>query len=354
MSSSRPGTPTSTENIVRHARQPSDGDSSLIGNALTAVSVSQKSNGFLSHCRTASDHMSLSNFQGRDVTAFGRTVTATAATLIGPFGDSITTNSNHYQHAMSDISKELRRPSLQRRVFTFAQRTPTELVRSKLSTQEIQHRALTYLPEDLLRNIPDNENTYSLFQGFQATLPDPTSTRKRRSSGHHKLLADSDAESNSASNASVAKLNKERANLARQLEMFSIRKNMSSSEIREIDIKIANLNAMRHIVLERLAKLEQEEAQLEHESNITRYSTVPCHALTVAVLEVDNRIEDMQEELESVHLETEGDSDSPTSEAAGSEFMSESIYGKLSNNKAPKKRRSKSKDRTPSGLLIIY
>lgn len=49
--------------------------------------------------------------------------------------------------------------------------------------------------------------------------------------------------------------------------MMSIRKNMASSEIREIDNKIANLNGMRKIVLERLAGLEQEEALLEHDSS---------------------------------------------------------------------------------------
>ena len=203
--------------------------------------------------------------QGRDVTAFGRTVTATAATLIQPFGDSITATSNHYQSAMTDISKELRRPSIQHRVLNFAQRTPTEIVRSKLSTTEIQHKALTFLPEELLHNIPNNENQYSLFQGFQATLPDPTTSRKSRKNKKDgpKQITDSDAGSDTSS---VSKLSKERANLAHQLEMYSIRKNMASSEIREIDIKISNLNAMRRIVLDRLARLEQEENQIEHES----------------------------------------------------------------------------------------
>lgn len=51
-----------------------------------------------------------------------------------------------------------------------------------------------------------------------------------------------------------------------ELEMLGIRKNMASSEIREIDNKIANLAGMRKIILERLAGLEQEEALLEHDS----------------------------------------------------------------------------------------
>lgn len=51
-----------------------------------------------------------------------------------------------------------------------------------------------------------------------------------------------------------------------QFDMLGIRKNMASSEIREIDNKIANLAGMRKIILDRLANLEQEEALLEHES----------------------------------------------------------------------------------------
>ena len=48
--------------------------------------------------------------------------------------------------------------------------------------------------------------------------------------------------------------------------------------------------------------------------------------------------------MDSVHLE-EGDSDTPSSDTNNGSFMSESVYGKLSNPalKAPKKHRSKSK-----------
>lgn len=62
------------------------------------------------------------------------------------------------------------------------------------------------------------------------------------------------------------KLKKDRSSLMHELEMLSIRKNMASCEIREIDNKIANLAGMRRIILERLAGLEQEEALLEHDS----------------------------------------------------------------------------------------
>ena len=82
---------------------------------------------------------------------------------MGPLTDH--TTGTHYQNAMSDLHKQLRRPELQRSVFSLAKTSPRDLVRSKLSTTEIQHRALTYLPDKLLADIPDDENTYSLFQG---------------------------------------------------------------------------------------------------------------------------------------------------------------------------------------------
>jgi division protein 1 len=185
---------------------------------------------------------------------------------MGPLTDPSTNTT--YQTAMSDLHKQLRRPNLQRSVFSFAKTTPTDLVRSKLSTSEIQYRAVTYLPDELLANIPEDENTYSLFQGFQATLPEnsPEGKRhKRRVSRGRKLLEDDKSESDTP--PTLSKLKKEKHTLNHQLEMMGIRKNMASSEIIEIDKKIANLNSMRRIVLDRLAELEQEEALLEHDSS---------------------------------------------------------------------------------------
>jgi mitochondrial division protein 1 len=208
-------------------------------------------------------------FKTRNVEAFGRKVTTTAGHLMGTFGDQ--TGPSHYQSAMAELHKELRRPTMQRRIFSFAQASPTEIVRSKLSTQEIQNRALTYLPDELLSQIPEDDNVYSLFQGYQATHEtDHEKRKKRRSSGKQKLL-ENGKETDDESPPSMVRLKKDRDNLAHRLEMMSVRKNMASSEIREIDNKIANLNGMRRIVLERLADLETEEGLLEHDSKLHHY-----------------------------------------------------------------------------------
>lgn len=155
---------------------------------------------------------------------------------------------------------------MQRSVFSFAKTSPTDLARGTFSTSEIQYRALTYLPDDLLANIPDNDNAYSLFQGFQATLPEvssPESKKHRRVSRGRKLIQEDESDQ---APPTLSKLKKEQKSLNHRLEMMGIRKHMASSEIHEIDNKIANLNSMRRIVLDRLAGLEQEEAFLENDS----------------------------------------------------------------------------------------
>lgn len=119
---------------------------------------------------------------------------------------------------------------------------------------------------------------------------------------------------------------------------------MCSTEIREIDTKISNLNSMRGIVLDRLADLEQEESQLEHK-----------------LYDVDSKLEELEEEMEDeaamagqktptqdTKPEDEEDvsiEDSPTIEPS---FMSESIYEKLP---TPKKNRPKPGKRKTTFIL---
>ena len=239
---------------------------------------------------------------------------------------------------MSALQKELRRPGIQQRVFSYAKASPTELVRSKLSTTEIQHRALTYLPDELLANIPEDENAYSLFQGFQATLPEGESEHrkkhKRRDSRGQKLLEADDAEDKTP----LEKLKKERHGLNHRLEMMGVRKNMCSSEIREIDNKISNLNTMRKIVLDRLGDLEQDEVRTEQD-----------------LLEVDNKLEDLLEELDDAatlghatatpptEIDVETEATATDVQDMSASFMSASIYGKLPSPKAKRNKLSRRK-----------
>ncbi len=242
-------------------------------------------------------------------------------------------SSNHYPNAMTSISRQMRRPALQRGVLSFAHQAPSELVRAKLSTSEIAHRALTYISDDQLHNIPEDDNTYSLFQGFQASVPESESEHRkghrRRGSKQHKLLGAGDIEEDGP--PTIQNLKKKRNTVNHRLEMMAIRKNMCTTEIRDIDNKIANLQNMRRIVLDRLAGLENDEAEVEHE-----------------LLELDNKIEEMQEELaeqgaleESTSTLNPPRAATPESEAMDASFMSQSIYEKLPSTASPKSPKSK-------------
>lgn len=165
---------------------------------------------------------------------------------------------------------------IQRSVFSFARASnPRELIRSNFSNSEIEHRALSYLPDELLRNAPERQSTFSLFEGFKASLPsadDEAGSSKRRKSGRpgsrgSKLLEA--AEDDVKGPPKLIKAKNERDRLEHRLEMMGVRKTMCASEIREIDEKIANLNTLRKVILDRLAGLEDEEREMENELSET-------------------------------------------------------------------------------------
>ena len=195
-------------------------------------------------------------------------------------GPNVEATAHHYQSAMAQVHEQLKRPSIQRSVFSMARTTPTDLVRAKLSTAEIQHRALTHLSDEMLSSIPDADSSYSLFQGFQASFPELTDEGKkhrRRVSRGRRLLDEASIASEAGGVEHLSRLKRERAAMMHEFELLGVRKNMASSEIRDVDNKIANLHGMRRIILERLAGLEQEEALLEHDSrsHVPRPAPVP-------------------------------------------------------------------------------
>ncbi|RFU75419.1 mitochondrial division 1 [Trichoderma arundinaceum] len=265
-------------------------------------------------------------------------VTVTASQLMGPAAEA---SGAHYRAAMAEVHKQMKRPSVQRGMFSMARSSPTEIVRSKLSTAEIQHRALTHLPDELLSNIPEHQNAYSLFQGFQASFPELAENGKkhrRRPSRGRKLLEEGDG--SPATPTKLAQLKKEKTTMVHELELLGVRKSMVSCEIREIDNKIANLYGMRRIVLERLAGFEQDEATLEHD-----------------VIDLESKIDEVQaivDEAEEIARNTVtkeerdlvGDADDHDPE-----FMSKSVYEKLPGTDA-KPRKSKKVHRRKSMPIL--
>ncbi|KAI5288450.1 Mitochondrial fission protein [Ascosphaera aggregata] len=261
----------------------------------------------------------------RQLEAFGRKVTTTANQLIGPANDQGRPAGQHYHSAIRHIHKEMRSPALQRRVFGFAQTTPTDLVRSKLSRAEIHQRALASVPDELLRDIPEDTSTYSLFQGFKASIPDADTEAELRRARRKRLEAQKLLNGPNGSSMlpeSLKSLKAERNALGRKLDMMGVRKNMCSAEIKEIDNKIANLHMMRKIVLDRLAELEMDETDLENEMN-----------------QLDIKLEDLEEEVANADSE-EITPNSDTGDQSSPEFMSKSIYGKLSASSSTSKEKA--------------
>jgi division protein 1 len=242
----------------------------------------------------------------------------------------------------------MQRPAIQRSVFNLAKANPREIIRSHFNSTEIEHRAITYIPDDLLKNVKETSSPFSLFEGFQASLPDDETpiVEKRRKHGKHgskgqKLL---DAPEEEKGPPQLLKLKKQKQRSDHKLQMMGIRKTMCSSEIKEIDTKISNLNTMRKVVLDRLAGLEHEEHDLEQE-----------------VGDLAEKLEVMQEEYDdTVALESKtpvpGEATPENTETDGqggngmdASFMSESIYEKLpktESKETPKAKRKKA-PRTP-------
>ncbi|RDW24435.1 mitochondrial division protein 1 [Yarrowia lipolytica] len=189
-----------------------------------------------------------------DVTHFSKVVAATASTLVS--GDL------SQSHVMRDIS----RPAFQKRIFSFSKR-PSELVRITSSSKDV------LLPDEMLVDIPSNENQFSLFQGFQATLPE-------HSVGSQLLLGDG---SKVGEKSAREQLVEGKKSLSHKLDLLEVRKALAANEITEIDARVAHLQSMRQIVFDRVASLEQQEFQLESE-----------------VLRIDAELEQMEEEKEEV------------------------------------------------------
>lgn len=231
-----------------------------------------------------------------------------------------------YRKALSSVHNTLRRPMIQRSVFSFAKANPRELIRSNFNTSEIEQRAISYVSDDLIRNAPPSSNPFSLFEGFKASLPEEQTlaerlVRKRwHGKGEPKELA-ALPEPDEKDPPQLIKYKRERTRLEHKLEMMGVRKGMCTAEIREIDSKIENLRTMRQVLVERLTDLEQEEHDIDRE-----------------VGDIAEKIDIIQEDLEDQAamrtppaLETvpEESTLQQDPDAMKASFMSESVYERL-------------------------
>lgn len=171
-------------------------------------------------------------------------------------------------------------------------KTTSELIRGRFSTQEKIYRATTELADELLRDLPAQKSAYSLFQGFNAVLPDVDEAVEEGQAAvpaapsTRALTDEADAHSQTTSGGNAPNplpkgithakikacqnpklLASYQSQINYKLDLIEIRKGLASAEIGEIDDKIQQLHEMRADVLLRVQQFEQDEGYLEHQLN---------------------------------------------------------------------------------------
>ncbi|CAN6605169.1 mitochondrial division protein 1 [Trichomonascus vanleenenianus] len=238
-----------------------------------------------------------------------------------------------YHNAMTDIA---RRPQFQRRLFSVKNsRTPSELVKS-FQRDDIRYHAVTQIPEEVLRDIPAQSSQFSLFQGFEARQHGPDLKQITSVSDAHPTRS---------------VLRKDEEDISQRLDLLEIRKDLAANEIKEIDQRIEHMQKMRKIVFDRVAKLEQEEFQLENTLRQVRTRMAEMGEDDEPEKAESKAIEEEDHDFVEVSTPTSTGSD----EVSAGGLMSQSIYGKLkaSTYKA-KKPRSASRRKTMPTLQQFY
>lgn len=344
---------------------------------------------------------------------FSKAVSATASALINPAEGSTTSDAllsnSSYKRVMRNALSSKNSLALARRrnndkVDLYGSRyaTSTEYFKNAFSSSKTAYKILTHIPDELLEEIPEEKpQAFSLFQGFNATLPevDEEITVSKTLGGDEgdflkKLTNRDDGKEDEeddfnfrlpqgitkekiTGSYSTHKLHNYKQQLNNNLETLEIRKNLAASEILELDNKIAQLNQLRKVVFKRVAKIEQNELFLEtHLQDIDdRIQMIKDYNMEQPD---DDEVERDTEDQEKENVQTPGsrkvsrnksnningngngvsgnddnDEDNDESFEDGKPLMSQSIYGKLQ-EKPPKFKKKHHKHRKTMPTLQQY
>ncbi|ODQ77180.1 hypothetical protein BABINDRAFT_163691 [Babjeviella inositovora NRRL Y-12698] len=204
-------------------------------------------------------------------TRLSKAIATTASSLVQQSTQSRASllQNPHYTQAMVSTLNGSRKVLLRLK-------TTSELLRGRFSTREQIYRATTELADELLQDLPDQKSAYSLFQGFNAVLPDIDDVIKEdtqdKTDGTQKAITDGQMNDPLPKGITHQKLKtcqnpKILASYQKQinykLDLIEIRKGLAAAEIGEIDEKIQQLHEMRAVVLLRVQKFEKDETYLE-------------------------------------------------------------------------------------------
>ena len=182
---------------------------------------------------------------------------------------------------------------------------------NSFSDSKTTFKVLSYLSDELLEDIPTessheerklitehgnkknkkvrSKHDSTLFQGFEASLPvinETIETQKKLIKNDDIKSITESADMSSSTNEietedeeftlpnhlsteklrstySTSFLKDAAKSITDNLDLLEIQKNLASSEIRELDIKLEKLKTMRELVFKRVAKIEQQEMFLE-------------------------------------------------------------------------------------------
>ncbi|KAK9369143.1 hypothetical protein V1509DRAFT_621271 [Lipomyces kononenkoae] len=206
-----------------------------------------------------------------------KTVVATSAALTGSsYGDI--TSTYHYRSIINDMAPSLRRPDIQRRIFSF---NPGGARVSRGGGSIVGKAAPNLLlSKEMLSDLPESKHIYSLLQGFKATLPEPSVEESQIS---NKLIRSSRSkpmepvQETKLELNGIKRLETDKADVIRKLQRLDIRKSTVIEGIRELDSRIEQLNAIKKRNLDRLSKFEDQEIELEDKLQLLDYRIELLH-----------------------------------------------------------------------------
>ncbi|GMM38723.1 Mdv1 protein [Saccharomycopsis crataegensis] len=268
-------------------------------------------------------------------TRLSKAVTSTASALINTSDSSnVLLKTPHYQKAIYDTLIGPHRNQQPRTVAVKfrKKKAPSEFLRLNFSKDEISYRAITHIPDDLLNEIPEgsnleNKDKFTLFQGFNASIPQVNeelnlfkelnleNLKFSTKDDSQKLLTlDTNDEKSKIiiekklnnplpidisskkikQSKSVKNLNIYKQKILKKMHYLEIRKNLTSNEISEIDAKIQKLTSMRDALFQKVAKFEKDEIYLE---GFIHEISDKVEALDKGEVAVDDEAEDSSDEL---------------------------------------------------------
>ncbi|KAK9465869.1 hypothetical protein V1512DRAFT_36627 [Lipomyces arxii] len=233
-----------------------------------------------------------------------KTVVATSASLTGSnlYGDI--TNTAHYRSAINELAPTMRKPAMQRRLFSF--RTGGARVSRSNASVIAASAPNMLLSKEMLADLPEGKYSYSLLQGFKATLPEHSAEETKQ---NNKLVRSAKSKSKSKELVvevepeltGIQRLERDKKDAIRKLQRLDVRKAIVVQGINELEARIEQLNVIKQRNMERLAKFEDQELELEDKLQVIDYR--------IELLQEDEAEADQEEQASEAPTNISGPAD---------------------------------------------